>query len=138
MVVVEIGRIIKEKRRAAGLTQEELAKKIGCATITIRQYESGKREPGMETLIDISNALGIEIFDLVPEGQEQGNPFDELSEDQRQFILNASDGDDTLKSILTIFFQLPDDRKILFLKKLRQLEKEAEEESHAVNPKENE
>lgn len=137
MVVVEIGRIIKEKRRAAGLTQEDLAKKIGCATITIRQYESGKREPGMDALIDISNALGIEIFDLVPEGQEQGNPFDELSEDQREFILNTSTGDDTLKKILTIFFRLPDDGKILVLKKLKQLEKEAKEESHAVDPQEN-
>ena len=38
---------------------------------------------------------------------------------------------------MTIFFQLPDDRKILFLKELRRLEKEAaEEKAHAVDPKE--
>lgn len=135
---MEIGEIIKEKRRSAGLTQEALAQKIGCATITIRQYESGKREPGIEALIDISNALGIEIFDLIPDDPKQPDPFDNLSEDQKEFVLNVSEGNDTLKSILTIFLQLPDDKKILFLKKMKQLEKEAEEETHAVDPKENE
>lgn len=133
---MEIGEIIKEKRRSAGLTQEALAQKIGCATITIRQYESGKREPSIEVLNDIANALNLEIFDLIPEDPEQKDPFDELSEDQKDFVLNASGGNDPLKSILTIFLRLPDDRKILFLKKMRQLEKETEKDSRAVNSEE--
>lgn len=131
---MEIGEIIKEKRRSAGLTQEALAQKIGCATITIRQYESGKREPSIEVLNDIANALNLEIFDFIPEDPEQKDPFDELSEEQKEFVLNSSGGTDPLKSILTIFFQLPDDGKILFLKKMRQLEKEAEKEFHAIDP----
>lgn len=138
MVVVEIGELIKEKRRAAGLTQEELAKKAGCATITIRQYESGKREPGVESLQDIADALGVEIFELIPEDPKQKDPFDELSEDQKEFILKVSDGDDTLKSILSVFILLPDNKKILFLKKLKQLEMERKEESHAVDPEKGE
>ena len=138
MVVVEIGELIKEKRRAAGLTQEELAKKAGCATITIRQYESGKREPGVEALQDIADALGVEIFELIPEDPKQKDPFDELSEDQKEFILKVSDGDDTLKSILSVFILLPDNKKILFLKKLKQLEMERKEESHAVDPEKGE
>ena len=138
MVVVEIGELIKEKRRAAGLTQEELAKKAGCATITIRQYESGKREPGVEALQDIADALGVEIFELIPEDPKQKDPFDELSEEQKEFILKVSDGDDTLKSILSVFILLPDNKKILFLKKLKQLEMERKEESHAVDPEKGE
>lgn len=138
MVVVGIGALIKEKRRAAGLTQEELAKKAGCATITIRQYESGKREPGVEALQDIADALGVEIFELIPEDPKQRDPFDELSEAQKEFILKVSDGDDTLKSILSVFILLPDNKKILFLKKLKQLEMERKEESHAVDPEKGE
>lgn len=134
---MEIGSIIKQRRKEAGLTQEALAKKVGCATITIRQYESGKREPNLSTLHDIANALNVGIFDLLPDDPNQ-DPYEGLSEDEKNCILSVSRENETLKAILTIFFQLPDDRKILFLKELRRLEKEAaEEEAHAVDPQEN-
>lgn len=51
--------------------------------------------------------------------------------------MSISGENNVLKAIFTIFFQLPDDKKILFLKELRRYEKEAEEESHAVDPQEN-
>ena len=56
---------IKNARNRAGMTQAELAKKCGIATITIRQYESGKREPRMEQLSRIASALGLSVGDLV-------------------------------------------------------------------------
>lgn len=133
---MKIGDVIKQKRKEAGLTQEALAQKVGCATITIRQYEAGKREPSISTLQDIATALDLEIFDLLPDDQNAKDPFDGLPEDVKEYVLSISGKNDTLKEILTIFFQLPDDRKILFLKELRRLEKEAEEESHAVNSQE--
>lgn len=62
-----IGEVIKEKRKSLGLTQEVLAKKIGCATITLRQYENGKRLPNGDVLRQIASALGTEWTNLVPE-----------------------------------------------------------------------
>lgn len=133
---MEIGSIIRQQRKAAGLTQEALAQKVGCATITIRQYESGKREPSISTLHDIATALNVGIFDLLPDDPNQ-DPDEGLSEDEKDCIRFISGENETIRAILTIFFKLPDDRKILFLKELRKLEKEAEEESHAVDPQEN-
>lgn len=49
---------LKEARKTAGLTQEQLADKCGLATITIRQYELGKREPRQETITKIADKLG--------------------------------------------------------------------------------
>ena len=58
---IDIGHNIKSARNAAGLTQEELARKCGVATITIRQYESGKREPKYDTLERLADALDVPL-----------------------------------------------------------------------------
>ena len=54
-----IGENIKKARQKAHLTQKALAEKSGVATITIQQYESGKRTPNLKQLLKITDALGI-------------------------------------------------------------------------------
>ena len=130
-----IGDLIKQKRKNANLTQEALAKKIGCATITIRQYESGKRSPSLNTLSAISEALNVDFFDLVPDEPKKVDRFDFLSEEQKALVLETALSSETLKNFISIFLQLPDDLKILLLKEMKRLEKETEEERHAVDQK---
>ena len=60
-----IGIKIKEQRQKQKITQAELAKMVGVATITIRQYESGKREPRLKELQKIAAALGTSIDTLL-------------------------------------------------------------------------
>lgn len=62
---MDIGTNIRVARKNARLTQEQLAKKCNLATITIRQYELGKREPKMEQLSALASALGIHILELL-------------------------------------------------------------------------
>lgn len=54
-----IGKNIKKFRNIAGLTQKELAEKCGFATITIRQYENGAREPKTKQQDIICSVLDI-------------------------------------------------------------------------------
>lgn len=115
---MDIGILIKQKRKAAGLTQEELAKKIGCATITIRQYESGKREPSIIVLGKLANALDVDIFDLIPEDPEI-TTTSSLSQDQIDAIETLSGGDEVLKAVLTIFAILPREMGVQFLENYR-------------------
>lgn len=63
--VVSIWETIKKFRQSKGMTQKQLADKCGLAPITIRQYESGKREPNLETIRKIATALEVSISDLV-------------------------------------------------------------------------
>lgn len=42
--------VFRKLRLAAGLTQDELAKKLGISRSRIGMYETGKREPDYETL----------------------------------------------------------------------------------------
>ena len=59
-----IGDNIKKYRKQAGLTQKQLAERLGVATGTIQQYELGKREPRFEQLYRIANALNIDEWML--------------------------------------------------------------------------
>ena len=68
---VEIGQNIKKARIAAGLTQEELAKKCGLATITIRQYESGRRGLNLKQLSHVARAIGVDLSKLDPLTDEE-------------------------------------------------------------------
>lgn len=62
-----IGERIKAARKRAELTQEQLAQKSGVATITIRQYESDKREPRQKQIKAIANVLGVDWVELYGE-----------------------------------------------------------------------
>lgn len=52
-------------RKDKGITQDALARMIGTARVTICRYEIGTREPDIETLIRIADALGVTVDELV-------------------------------------------------------------------------
>ena len=58
---------IRQLRKKAGLTQEQLAEKIGTTAQNISQYERNIRNPKIETVFRIAKALGCNIADLDPE-----------------------------------------------------------------------
>ena len=50
---------IKKARKIKGITQNELAIKLGVTQGMIGQYEKNKRNPKIETINKIANALGV-------------------------------------------------------------------------------
>ena len=58
---MNIGERIQSARKQKGLTQKELAQKLGLATGTIQQYELNKRQPRMELLKEIASVLDVEV-----------------------------------------------------------------------------
>jgi predicted nucleotidyltransferase/DNA-binding XRE family transcriptional regulator len=55
------GRILRNARRAAGLTQAELALRAGVTQSVISAYESGRREPALSTLSRLVEATGAAL-----------------------------------------------------------------------------
>lgn len=72
-VILLKGIKVKECRIAAGLTQAELAARAGTAVGTIQQYELGIRQPRLDQLSRIADALDVTILDLLEmtEGSSQ-------------------------------------------------------------------
>lgn len=62
---MKIGSRIREARKRAGLTQKALALQIGVATGTVQQYELGKRQPRLEQIYTIADALNIPVENLL-------------------------------------------------------------------------
>lgn len=59
-----MGEKLRAARKAAGLTQVELAEKVGCMQKDISRWENG-RPMTAETLKKLANALGCGMDDLV-------------------------------------------------------------------------
>lgn len=60
-----IGNILKKLRLKAGLTQQELADKLGFADSVIRRYESGRGHAKADTLQKYADALGVNVESLI-------------------------------------------------------------------------
>lgn len=60
-----MGEKLKAARKAAGLSQADLAEKVGCHQKDISRWESGLHEPGALTLKKMAQALGCSMDDLV-------------------------------------------------------------------------
>lgn len=56
-----IGTIIKYARKEYGLTQKELAEKLGVATGTVQQWELGKRYPRIPMIKKIEKLFGVSL-----------------------------------------------------------------------------
>lgn len=54
-----IGESIQEYRKKKGLTQKDLAEKVGVATGTIQQYELNKRSPRLDIMKKISEVIDL-------------------------------------------------------------------------------
>jgi WD40 repeat protein/transcriptional regulator with XRE-family HTH domain len=53
------GRQVRERRRALDLTQEELARRVGCAAITIRKIEAGALRASQQVAGRLAVSLGL-------------------------------------------------------------------------------
>lgn len=62
---------LKKRRIAAGLTQVELANKVGVSTRTIQNYESGFRKANnIEIVRKLAEVLGTDVNELLDTGEK--------------------------------------------------------------------
>lgn len=72
----KIGGKIKDTRKRVGMTQTEVAEKMGVSYQTVAQWENGLRNPKPESVKRIADALGVGYLDLIPEDSEWAYLFD--------------------------------------------------------------
>jgi len=65
-----VGREIRETRRALGLTQAEVAERLGVSPSYVSAVEAGRRNLTLGQLANIANAmrLGIQLSFIQPDG----------------------------------------------------------------------
>lgn len=111
------GERIKKLRKEKGMTQKELAKKLGISASQIGNYENGYRNPKLSTVRKIAEALEVpvsKITGMIPEEDEAekilsnilaiqkelekiDDYFDELIEKLERYYLHLSNNLSRLK-----------------------------------------
>jgi transcriptional regulator with XRE-family HTH domain len=76
----DIGTRLREKRDSVGISQRELARRIGLSASMISQIESGQSKPSVSTLYDIVTELGVSVDDIFGGGN---GPTAEAGDDDR-------------------------------------------------------
>lgn len=68
---VEVGRLVRSRRKALGLRQDELALAAGTGRRFIGELERGKRTLRLGDVLKVLRALGIELTLAVSEVREE-------------------------------------------------------------------
>ena len=55
------GKRLKEIRKKADITQQQLGDMVGVTKVSICCYENGTRTPTLETLIDLADSLNVHL-----------------------------------------------------------------------------
>ncbi len=83
---------IKELRKRIGLKQDEVAIKIGLNVRTYQNYELGRREPDLKTLVQLADFFNVSL--------------DELLERENCKFINLNLIDDDKKNIIEMVMKL--------------------------------
>lgn len=98
---MSVGHRLKERRRALGLSQKELAQRLGITPAAISNYESGQNAIREDILVKLFAALDMEPNYLYQDVYS-GSSFP-LSEDEKKLVLQyrslAAAGQQTLQAV---------------------------------------
>ena len=72
-----LGALLREERRAAGLSQRDVAERTGVSDAYLSQVERGRHEPSLRVLTAVASTLGVSLEALLA----------------RAGIIEAGDGD---------------------------------------------
>jgi transcriptional regulator with XRE-family HTH domain len=68
---VGVGHRIRATRETRGWTQSDLAARLGRTQTAVSYWESGRRAPSLDDLVDLARTLGVASADLLPDGRQR-------------------------------------------------------------------
>ena len=80
-----LGERIGAMRRSRGMSQAELARRLGISPSAMGMYEQGRREPSAQTLVALSRELGVST-DFLLTGKSAALEEDPLPDLLRQCV----------------------------------------------------
>ena len=74
---IKIGKFIAEKRKENGLTQLQLAERLGITDRAVSKWENGKTMPASSIMLELCKILGISVTELLSGEELAMNKYDE-------------------------------------------------------------
>ena len=86
----EVGQAVRARRRAAGLSLEELAGRSGVSATMLSEVERGLKNPTVKLAWQVARALGCSLSDLIENEAPAGPAI--LRADQRRSLVDPETG----------------------------------------------
>lgn len=125
MEKMNIGRKLSQLRTEKGVNQRELAQHIGVSNGAIGMWETGKRQPDLDTIAVLAQYYGVSTdyllgLDISP------NKNNTISSDEQRILNIYNQDPEHIKELLCSFSKLSMRNKTIILGKCYELENEAE------------
>lgn len=85
---------IKDIRIRKGLTQSEVASALGVSSVVYSRYENGKRQPSIDTLIQMADIFGVTVDYLLGRQDFEDST---LSEYELHLLIASRNADERAK-----------------------------------------
>lgn len=90
MGVDNLGALIREMRKAAGMSQMKLAEKIGVSYQQVQKYEKGVSKLSVPRLKQIADVFGVPVISFIEEPKgvsEVRLPYSGLSDEEAKLLV---------------------------------------------------
>ena len=102
----KIGSFLQALRKEQGLTQEQLAERIGCARRTVSRWETGANLPDLDVLVELSDFYVVDLRELL-DGERRDQKMDkELQETVLKVAEYSNAGKERIKKVVNAYFVL--------------------------------
>lgn len=105
-VDVHVGKRIRHRRWLIGMTQQQLAEKVGIKFQQIQKYETGANRVSASRLWDISDALDVPVsffFEGLEEGEKTDHPASSVPADLM--------GDKEALDLIRSYYAIPENQR---------------------------
>jgi len=121
----EVGRRLKTLRELLGLSQSQLAKKLGVAQNTLSQWERGERDIPTSVLLKLHSIAGVNLHWLLT---GEGEPFVKPSDEDRELMEMVNSIPEEYKEQFKEIF-----KSILFIAGLERAKKNLEKNEKSIS-----
>ncbi len=87
MDLMKIGSFLQDLRREKGITQEELAEKVGVARRTVSRWETGSNMPDLDILVELSDYYDVDLREIL-NGERKS---EHMNEELKETVLQVAD-----------------------------------------------
>ena len=98
---IKVGAFLKDLRKEKGITQEQLAEKLGVSGRTISRWETGKNMPDISLLVEIAEFFDVSIPEIIKGERKSEN----MKEETKEVVETMSDYAKTEKEQLIKSFR---------------------------------
>ncbi|MCE0504173.1 MULTISPECIES: helix-turn-helix domain-containing protein [unclassified Roseivivax] len=109
-VDVHVGKRIRHRRWLVGMTQQQLAEKVGIKFQQIQKYETGANRVSASRLWDIAEALSIQVsffFEGIDEPEGEAPAAEDIGQSVPKDILGDKEALDLVRS----YYAIPENQR---------------------------